>query len=206
MDLYITTYILISEKKVIVDDQLRFYKENFINFADFIKSLYKQEGIVYPKFYKMDNLSKLGFMAAELILGKRDTNSFRKEETGIVLANSSASLDTDIIHQESIKDRSRYFPSPSVFVYTLPNIVIGEICIKHKIKGENAFFVSETFEPQILVNYVSEMMGSNRVQACLCGWVEMMGGKYEALMCLVEKEQSSRPFTADIMKQIIERN
>ncbi len=206
MDLFITSYCLIKDQKVMMNDQLRFYKENFINFADFIKSFFKQEGIVYPKFYKMDNLSKLGFMAAELILGTSEANSCRKKETGVVLANSSASLDTDIIHQESIKDHSRYFPSPSVFVYTLPNIVIGEICIRHKLNGENAFLISEGFEPRMLVKYVSELMEQKRVQVCICGWVELMGDKYEALMCLIEESKSPRPFTADVMKQLFENN
>ena len=73
-------------------------------------------------------------------------------------------------------------------------------------KPENIFFITEAFEPQILVNYVSELMENKRVQTCLCGWVELMGEKYEALMCLVENNKSSRPFNAGNLKQIIERN
>lgn len=204
MDLYISSYCLIREQKVIVNDQLRFYKENFVNFADFIKSFFKQEGIVYPKFYKMDNLSKLGFLSAEMVLGTSVTNNNNQALSGVVLANSSASLDTDILHQESIKDRSRYFPSPSVFVYTLPNIVIGEICIRHKMKGENVFLISETFETEILVNYVNELIQNKRIPNCLCGWVELMGDKYEALMCMVGQETSSRKFSSLTLKEIFE--
>ncbi len=204
MDLYISSYCLIREQKVIVNDQLRFYKENFVNFADFIKSFFKQEGIVYPKFYKMDNLSKLGFLSAEMVLGTSVTNYNNQALSGVVLANSSASLDTDILHQESIKDRSRYFPSPSVFVYTLPNIVIGEICIRHKMKGENVFLISETFETEILVNYVNELIQNKRIPNCLCGWVELMGDKYEALMCMVGQETSSWKFSSLTLKEIFE--
>lgn len=204
MDLYISSYCLIRKQKVIVNDQLRFYKENFVNFADFIKSFFKQEGIVYPKFYKMDNLSKLGFLSAEMVLGTSVTNNNNQALSGVVLANSSASLDTDILHQESIKDRSRYFPSPSVFVYTLPNIVIGEICIRHKMKGENVFLISETFETEILVNYVNELIQNKRIPNCLCGWVELMGDKYEALMCMVGQETSSWKFSSLTLKEIFE--
>jgi len=56
----------------------------------------------------------------------------------------------------------------------------------------------------MLVDYIEELIESNRIQSCLCGWVELMGDKYEALMCLVENKKSARNFTADAMKQIIE--
>jgi len=216
MDLFVTGYCLISEKKVIVNDRLRFYQENFLNFANFIKSLYKQEEINYPKFYKMDSLSKLGFLASELVLKVSDIKKYREEELGVVLSNSSSSLDTDIVHQNSINDRSNYFPSPSVFVYTLPNIVIGEICIKSKIKGENAFLISETFDGRLIQNYVNELMEKNRVKACLCGWVEFLGDKFETLVMFVEKDEfidkqgnpifNSAPFTEQNLNQFLHRN
>jgi len=216
MDLFVTGYCLISEKKVIVNDRLRFYQENFLNFANFIKSLYKQEEINYPKFYKMDSLSKLGFLASELVLKVSDIKKYREEELGVVLSNSSSSLDTDIVHQNSINDRSNYFPSPSVFVYTLPNIVIGEICIKSKIKGENAFLISETFDGRLIQNYVNELMEKNRVKACLCGWVEFLGDKFETLVMFVEKDEfidkqgnpifNPAPFTEQNLNQFLHRN
>jgi len=216
MDFSITGYCLISEKKVIVNDQLRFYQENFLNFANFIKSLYKLEEINYPKFYKMDSLSKLGFLASELVLKVSSIKKYREDELGVVLSNSSSSLDTDIVYQNTINDRFNYFPSPSVFVYTLPNIVIGEICIKFNIKGENAFLISETFNGRLICNYVNEMMEKNRVQACLCGWVEYLGDKFETLVMLVEKsgfidKQSNlgycpTPFTEQHLNQLLHRN
>jgi hypothetical protein len=216
MDWFITSYCLITERKAVVNDQLRFYQENFLNFANFIKSIYKQEEINYPKFYKMDALSKLGFLSAELVLKASNINRYREEEVGVVLTNSSSSLDTDIVHQDSIKDPSNYFPSPSVFVYTLPNIVIGEICIKHKIKGENAFFISETFDAGLIRNCVDEMMKKDRVNACLCGWVELLGDKFESLLVFVEKAGSKEnqagpvfrplPFTEETLNQLLHRN
>jgi hypothetical protein len=193
MKLNITSYCHIHQNKVMVNDRLTFFQENFVNFADFIKTLYKQEQVSYPKFYKMDSIGKLGFMAAELALRDKPIAGYKSEAVGLVLANSSSSLDTDIAHNETIKDRSKYFPSPSVFVYTLPNIVIGEICIRHKIKGENAFFISESFDASLLVGYISGLFAGERMEACLCGWVELMGNRFNALMMLVEKSDSYHP-------------
>ncbi len=214
MELTVTSFCHIHENKVIVNDNLLFFQGNFINFADFIKTVYKQEQINYPKFYKMDSVSKLGFLATDLVLKARTIAGYASEAVGIIFSNSSSSLDTDVAHHETICDRSNYFPSPSVFVYTLPNIVIGEVCIKHKIKGENAFLVSESFDPQMIFNIVHEHFENNRMEACLCGWVEMMGNKFNALVMLVEKDGRAHDtasfapiaFNVTKMKELFEHN
>ncbi|MCK9219805.1 MAG: hypothetical protein PHF97_05625 [Bacteroidales bacterium] len=198
MDLIISAYCQIHGNKVIVNDRLIYYQENFLTFADFIKSVYKQEQINYPKFYKMDSISKLGFLAADLILKQNTISGYRNDSVGVVLANSSSSLDTDIAHYDTIKDRLKYFPSPSVFVYTLPNIVVGEICIKNKIKGENVFLISETFDSTLLYNYTRQLFENCGMEACLCGWVEVLGSKYRTLITLIEK--SGLPMSDEISK------
>jgi hypothetical protein len=113
-----------------------------------------------------------------------------------------------------ISDRSNYFPSPSVFVYTLPNIVIGEICIRHGIKGENAFFISEKFEPERLTEYVGELIHSSRSKAVLCGWVDILEKQFESLLFTVEKgsgikktgERAEVPFTTENINLIYHQN
>ena len=186
MDRIITSYSHLRNNKVIVNDRIIFYQENIIKFADFVKTDFKQEQIVYPRFYKMDAIGKLGFLATELVLKVKKIEGYRPEAVGVVLSNSSSSLDTDLAHNETVKDRSAYFPSPSVFVYTLPNIVIGEVCIRHQIKGENAFLISEAFNGKMLFDYVDELFNSERVEACLCGWVEVLGNNCNAMVALVE--------------------
>jgi hypothetical protein len=187
MDLNITSYCLIKDNKVIRNNRLIFYQENISKFADFAKSLYKHAQIVYPKFYKMDTIGKLGFLTTELVLQEKTVGNYLPEKVGVVFANASSSLDTDLTHQEAIRNRSGYFPSPSVFVYTLPNIVIGEVCIRHKIKGENAFLISATPDSGLMCKYVTELFENERVDACLCGWVEVLGGQFYSLVMLVEK-------------------
>ncbi len=102
---------------------------------NFFTAAYRYFNISYAKFFKMDNLCKLGFLASELLLRKRKNISekYPGDEVGILLSNAGSSIDTDRNHQKSISERDEYFPSPSVFVYTLANIVIGEICIRHKL-------------------------------------------------------------------------
>ena len=165
MDRLITSYSHICNNKVTLNDRIIFYQENISKFADFAKAVFRQAQISYPKFYKMDAISKLGFLATELVLKEKTIEGYRPETVGVVFSNSSSSLDTDIAHNETIKSRSSYFPSPSVFVYTLPNIVIGEVCIRNNIKGENAFLISETFNGKLLHDYIEGLFSSERVKA-----------------------------------------
>jgi len=189
-DLFITQSNVIRKAAIIRNEKVDLSNEIFVNFAAFIKALYKKEAISYPKFYKMDNLSKLGFLGAEMLLKDNSfLERYKKEDIGIVIMNSSSSLDTDLAYNETIRDKSNYFPSPSVFVYTLPNIVIGEICIRHKIKGENAFLVSDKFDPGRITETVKLLLDKDRAQACLCGWVEVLGESFESILFLVEKEK-----------------
>ena len=99
-----------------------------------LTTLYKQMIGNYPKFYKMDGLSRLGFVASEILLNaeKGDTDVERREEEGerlleeraIIFFNHSSSIASDRNYKESINDKDNYFPSPSIFVYTLPNICL----------------------------------------------------------------------------------
>lgn len=190
--LFLTHWCGIRDYKVVSETNPEIFHENFSTFADFIKAFYKKENPGYPKFYKMDNLSKLGFMASEIVLrNSRAMELFNKEKIGVFLSNSSSSLDTDMGYQETIRNQSNYFPSPALFVYTLANIVIGEICIRYGIKGENAFFISEKFDPALMFHHVSALFDNGQTEACLGGWVELLKDKHDAFVFLIQKGSSS---------------
>jgi hypothetical protein len=180
---YITSSCIITQSKVYKNGESVFTQAN-TDITEFLVSLYQSLNTGYARFYKMDNLSKLGWLAAEILL----KNSFQKEayqpeETGVFLSNASASLDTDIKYLQSITE----IPSPSVFVYTLPSIMIGEICLRNHFKGESAFFVFEKFDADFMDQYVNNLMDRNVVESCICGWVELLRNEYKAALYLVEK-------------------
>jgi len=80
------------------------------------------------RFLRMDLMCRLGFMAVELLDAGFDTMSdVRREHTGVCIESFTGSLDTDI--------RFALTPRPSIFTYTLPSTVIGEICIRFRLKG-----------------------------------------------------------------------
>jgi len=174
-----TQSCIIENSKITVNDQIIFESETE-NFSDFAKEAYKSLELNYPKFHKMDHLSKLAFLASEMIL-KNDNHS----KTALVFANKSSSLDTDFKYQESINSQENYFPSPAVFVYTLPNICVGEISIKHKMQTENAFFVLDELDEEFLNSYSAQILQSGKADKVLCGWVELYRESYKAFVYLL---------------------
>ncbi len=191
MEFVITTYCKIKNNAIWCNGQ-KLFSVKEMPASDFLKEAYKFSEMNYPKFHKMDNLSKLGLIAAEICFKNSDLlKNNDPENTAIILSNHSSSLDTDRIHQNSIANKDRYLPSPAIFVYTLPNIVIGEIAIKYKITGENAFLVSDKFDAETLVNYTQQLLKTNMAGAALCGWINYDGSDYEAFIYLVEIQKDS---------------
>ncbi|MCU0370684.1 MAG: hypothetical protein MUC31_04670 [Bacteroidales bacterium] len=159
--------------------------------TEFLKSTFRYLGIQYPKFFKMDNLCKLAFLSAEVLLKNADIlTKYPSEEIGLIIMNSSSSLETDEKHQASINDRENYFPSPSVFVYTLPNIMTGEIAIRHQIKGENTVLISEKPDVRLNFHLVEELFSRKRASCCITGWIEACHERLVSCMMLVENEEN----------------
>lgn len=182
---YIQAYCTIENNKIVLNGNTIFESEN-AGFADFSKKAYQHFEIGYPKFFKMDNLSKLAFLGAELLLKTQNPNE--ENNTALLFANQSSSLDTDVKYQHSISDKENYFPSPAVFVYTLANICIGEISIRHQLKTENSFFIFDTFNPDFMANYANILIETGKADSVLCGWTEFFGEEYKAFLYLVGKE------------------
>jgi len=190
MGLFITRYIHLQNDQVILNGIVEYVAERH-SVAEVFRSVYRHYHINYPKFFKMDNLSKLCFLSTEVLLrGTEILQKYAGEEIGIILGNASSSLESDEKHQESIRDRNKYFPSPSVFVYTLPNIMVGEIAIRHQLKGENSVFIFEQFDSEFICHYVSELIRNQRINCCLSGWIECYGDRYESFLFVVEQKDN----------------
>ena len=201
---YITANCIIREGVVRKNGQTVF-TGTAAPLSEFLLAIYQSLNLSYPKFYKMDNLSKLGWLAAEILL--QDTlvkERYKAEEVGLVLANANSSLDNDLkFHRSDIEVRS-----PSVFVYTLPNIVIGEICIRHGFKGEHCFFIQNEFDAAFIYRQVNYLMDQDILEACICGWVDVLGEEYKAALYLIEKKNNDKSivFSAENLNNIFNNN
>jgi hypothetical protein len=183
----ISDYCIIRDNRIVLNGEV-VYIGNTGAPGEFFTAAYRYLNISYAKFFKMDNLCKLGFLASELLLrGKNITEIYPGDEVGILLSNAGSSIDTDRNHQKSISERLEYFPSPSVFVYTLANIVIGEICIRHQLFGESYFMVEKEFNDNRLYEQVKQWFDEEIVRCCITGWVEMDNDRFEAVMYFIQK-------------------
>jgi hypothetical protein len=140
----------------------------------------------------MDALSKLGFLASELLLAGFDRET-PKEDMGIILFNKSSSLSADLKFQATIQDRENFFPSPSDFVYTLPNIVTGEIAIRNKIHGETVFYVLPEFQGNTIYEIIEDTLTFSGMNHLLAGWTEVdaFADTPESIMLLCEKRRNA---------------
>jgi hypothetical protein len=197
-NLYISSSCKIDGRHVFKDAKLLLERKN--DGIDWLLTIYKYFQFDYPKFYRMDNLSKLGWLGTELLLNEGFQKEYQPEDIGIALGNKSSSLDTDIKYFETVKA----IASPALFVYTLPNIVMGEISIRHQLKGENALFVSNQFDVKFIQQYVHELFITGSVHCCICGWLEFFGSSLEAVLYLVEKTTNgiALPFTDENINKL----
>ncbi len=204
----IVSYCRIKNNQIILNGELVFSAPN-ANFTDFSKQVYQELKFSYLKYFKMDNLSKLAFMASEVLLNGIKTNILLKpEEIAVYISNAGSSIDTDRKHNESIQNRLNYFPSPSVFVYTLANIMVGEICIKNNFQGENAFFIQPEFDAHFMADYTNQKIENGACKAALTGWVEYDNNKADALLCWIEKsnQENNLEFNAENFYKLYQNN
>ena len=206
MENIISKYCIIKPHEVIVDGKSEVTDAEKSEFGAFMKSIYKQYDVKYPKYFKMDNLCKVAFIASEIVLkGNEHIKELDSTKVGVILQNSHSSIDTDTKYNNTIKDKSNYFPSPAVFVYTLPNVMIGEICIRNKFQGENTCFIAKQFNPEFVTGYVSELLDSGKIDACITGWADYIDGEYSAMIFLVEKNKENKKDSISFKPQIINR-
>lgn len=172
-------YCYISSQEIYLNGQLLTNIEEDVT----LKNHYKYIAIDYPKFYKMDNLSKLSFIGWNLLKKELALTNYKDDEIHLIFANQTASTDTDLKFVESYENGN---PSPSLFVYTLPNILTGELAIFEKWFGENCFFISESFNSELFEEQIKFALDKG-AKACLVGWIEKSGNKNEAFMAFTDK-------------------
>ena len=144
--------------------------------SSLLTALYKQIIGNYPKYYKMDGLCRLGFVASELLLkAERDESSFTEDTNktrAIVFFNRSSSIASDKKYLASIVEKDNYFPSPSVFVYTLPNIVTGEIAIRNGYHGETSFYILPHKNELLMQDIIETTFMDEQTTSVLTGWLD----------------------------------
>lgn len=183
----VTYRLSINEKGVFENDQLHLQIASG-TLSERLSTLYKELDINYPKFHKMDNLCKLAFLGTELLTSKMDISDYGDDEIGLVFVNNHSSLDTDTRHQQKIDDPEQK-ASPTIFVYTLPNILIGEIAIRYHWFGENLFVLADSFDQDKWMEMVEVLFDQKKANAVIGGWVDVFEEKFDLKLFFVKNDE-----------------
>ena len=142
----------------------------------------------YSKYYKMDRLSQLGFVATELLLRQESRRRKQCADRAIVLFNHSSSQWVDYEYAKSIVVGENYFPSPSLFVYTLPNIVCGEIAIRNGYGAETSFYILGGKDETMMNDILRSTFNDRTLQGAVTGWIDYQDdGAFEADIKLIRR-------------------
>lgn len=197
---YVHSYVRLTNELVKVDGKLvdiegegQITNNEKNNEKEWLHKIYKHIGFQYPKFFKMDNLCKLGFLSTELLL-KGEEREEKSTDWSILLFNSSSSLDDDKQYQLTIQDEGNYYPSPSVFVYTLSNIVTGEIAIRHKFCGESCTYILPKYDAECIYEVGMMNLSVRPKGEIVIGWVDYLDGKADALLFHVNNQEENSLF------------
>ena len=163
-------HVLITPERVCVDGRdIAFTGTGKAMLTD----LYKRYVGDYPKFYKMDRLSQLGFIASELLLQAEGRECFEDcDDRAIILFNHASSIMADRQYLSSIETPGQFFPSPSLFVYTLPNIVAGELAIRNHYHGETTFCILPERQDEVMRQVLQACCQDETTRSILGGWVD----------------------------------
>jgi hypothetical protein len=164
------------------------------------EDLYRDRGFSYPKFFKMDILCKWAWLATEILLSENDSflyDGMDKNNIALVLETTEGCIEIDKKYEESIAS----IPSPALFVYTLPNIMLGEICIRHGFKGEQACIANNVFSSEELTFWANDIMENRKMDACLLGYVNATNDHHDISLFWITKDKNI-PLTAQTLQEL----
>ena len=170
-----THSVRITQDEIIVDGNRLDVKSHG---KEMLTEVYKTKIGDYPKFYKMDMLSRLAFIASELLIeaeGQRSKVKSQKSKVesqrAVVLFNHSSSIIADRQYVKSI-EIDDFFPSPAAFVYTLPNITTGEIALRNGYHGETSFYILAERNEKLMQRVIKSTFIDRDIKSVIGGWID----------------------------------
>jgi len=123
------------------------------------------------RFFKMDLYSRLAYAGMSL-LAKDALEGYDPEDVALFVFTQQGSLLADRKHLSTFSNPDEFFPSPAVFINTLPNVVLGEIAVKNNIKGETTLVLLPDRDEAAIQRIMEASLAATRPAVVLCGWVD----------------------------------
>ena len=182
-----THNVKVTPNSLVIDGETQ--KVVLENNCNMLKAIFKQYIGDYPKFYKMDLLSQLAFVASDLLLQAEGTErNVPCDDRAIVLFNHSSSIQADCGYLSTIADDNNFYPSPSLFVYTLPNMAVSEIAIRNQYHGETSLYILPQKDNAVMKQVAQASLLDNSINSMVTGWIDYLDDEhFEADLSIVER-------------------
>ncbi|MBS1781530.1 MAG: hypothetical protein JSS78_00520 [Bacteroidetes bacterium] len=169
------------------------------------EALFRSQAFNYAKFFKMDQLCKWAWLGTELLLNRIESSikqSYNKSQIAVVFVTAEGCMEVDKRYRQSMHT----IPSPALFVYTLNNIMLGEVCIRHGFKGEQACLSSKDFDADELFFWAADLLTHRGMDACLLGWINMSNHQPDLCLFWVTQSGKGQPFSIQSLQQLYSTN
>lgn len=137
----------------------------------FITEIFKKYLADGSRYFKMDQFSRLAYVGAGLLAGD-ELKDISPEDTAVFIFTKTGSVLADRKHLSTFSDKDEFYPSPAVFINTLPNIVLGEIAIRNNVKGETTLVMLPEEDEAVMDRVMRVTLDATCPGAMICGWVD----------------------------------
>jgi len=139
--------------------------------AALLPELYKKYLADGSRFFKMDHFSRLAYVGTGL-LAKDALEGCAPEDIGLLIFTLNGSVLADRKHLSTFSKPDEYYPSPAIFINTLPNVVLGEIAVTHRIQGETTLVMLPGRDEAIMDTILAATLAATRPSVLITGWVD----------------------------------
>ena len=139
--------------------------------ASLITEIFKKHVADNSRFFKMDLYSRLAYVGTTL-LAKETLEDCAPEDRALFVFTQNGSVLADRKHLSTFSNPEEFFPSPAVFINTLPNVVLGEIAVRNCIKGETTLVLLPFRDEAAIDRIMEATLSATRPSAVICGWVD----------------------------------
>ena len=80
--------------------------------------------------------------------------------------------------------------------------MLGEICIRHGFKGEQASSITNTFDSNELYFWVNDILENRGMEACLFGYVNAANNEQDISLYWVTKNRAGLPLTPASIQEL----
>lgn len=160
--------VRITPESLLIDDKL-IPTENTGGLL--LSEIYKEFLSDGSRFHKMDLFSKLAYIGTGL-LAKNFLDKFASEDIALFLFTLNGSVLADRKHLSTFSNPEEYYPSPSVSINTLPNVVLGEIAVRNSIKGETTLVMLPEEDQTIIEGIINATLSTTHPSVMIYGWVD----------------------------------